>query len=240
MTEFSTYESGSARADLLAETEKLKRKYPGSNELSEAALLIKKAPLTPENLFQVRSLIRTLAAKKESDLLSFLSDSDALIAKIYRFEGAEKYEKEDCFPPGFEFLRGNNFYFLSFPRLKKKIDPDAKTEKLMDRFIQNGVHDSLLKYEKGRDDLEIFDSYSLIFIHYFRPDQRDLFDTDNINIKRAIDSVNGILIRNDTVSRSHIYQITRESDREYTDLFILKGHDLSDAILANLKRIINT
>lgn len=230
--------SDNIRPEIITELKILKRKYPESAEINEAISIVENNLLSDEILFEIRSVLRTALIKKEHNFISFVADMDALIFKIFDFSEAEQHEKEDCFPPGFDFIRGRNFYFLAFPRLKKKLDLNAKTEKMMDGFIQNGIHDSLARYEKGRSPFEKFESYSLIFIHYFTEDQKDLFDTDNIDIKKPIDAVNGVLIQNDTVSRSHIYQITRKADREYTELYILKGHDLSDAILANLARII--
>lgn len=186
------------------------------------------------SLLEIRDKIRSILNKKEQKLLKEREDYWQLINEIKAYDKSEMNlscnENEQIY--GFEFNIINGFYHLIIPKLYIKIDGAApnKTENMMDIYIRNSIIQQIQSSENAKY-IRRFAEFTIIFIHHFNPKNHDSFDTDNIEIKKPIDGINGLLIENDTIKRSHIFQITKPSASEYTEMYIVNGHDLSDLIL---------
>ena len=217
---------------------KLKRKYPDEKAFDMILSRLESGMFNEGFLLETREILRKIIINKEKDLFSIQNDINVVNAIIKEYEHREKYDKDECFPPFFDFKYGEGYYYLKFPKLNKKIDSNSKNDTMQDRYLQEFISASVRKYMLGREhNFRKFKEFSLIFIHYYDQRLKDYFDTDNIEIKRPIDAINSILIENDTVDRSHIYQITVPSKNEFTELFVLESHDLGNAILRNLSKI---
>ena len=188
---------------------------------------------------ELRNKLRGIMIAEEKSIMKMRDDIWNAIKEIHLIEGKseDNFEIEECFFDTFEFKFGNDFYYFKLPKLHIKIDQNNKSENMQDKFIQTSISNSLLRFQSRNYPLKKFSEYTILFIHHYLKDNEDKYDTDNIEIKKSIDAINGILIENDTISRSHIFQITERSSAEFTEMYILNGHSLSTAIKSSLSRL---
>lgn len=136
---------------------------------------------------------------------------------------------------GFEFAIENGIYHFILPKLQTKNSQNdsQKYENMVDNYIRDSVF-QLATRKKNQLNLPSFEEFTIVFIHHFNHDNYDAFDTDNLNIKKPIDGINGVLIDNDTIGRSHIIQLTsiiEDSEiKEYTDMYVINEHSLGEWI----------
>ena len=222
--------NGEYAVKMLPVIKRLKEIFPGEPSLDRAEEMLQQESFDDDLDVKIRSQINAIAVKKEKELIE-LKDFLYKAADIkFDVSKGDKYDAEDCFLPGFDFKILDRIYYFRLPKLKFSKDKLSKTEHMLDRYLRDAITESLERYQIGRPTFECFETFTIIFIHYFKEEDSDRFDTDNIDIGKAINAVNGILIQNDTIARSHIIQITKPSDTEYTEMYILKGHYLGGRI----------
>lgn len=209
------------------------------NTIEQLISSLKKEPLSDELLFEIREKLKRIITKDEHNLIRKKDNISSVIKAISTYKTASEndglYDFEDCFFDGYDFQIGENFYYLKFPSLHEKVDGNTKTELMIDRYIKDFMKSSLSDYQLGRKNYEQFEEFTLIIIHYLRPETAKNIDTDNIEIKKPIDAINKVLVKNDTANYSHIFQIVQISDEEYTEMYVIKGHALSNSVLGLLE-----
>lgn len=208
------------------------------NVLNDILYLIKNKPIDNNLLFDIRDKLRRIISKDEHNLIKKKDKISKTIKKISAYNLDEEgltYDFNDCFFDGFSFKKGKNYYYLRFPSLHEKVDRDANSELMIDRYIKDFMKSGLTDYQINRENYEQFEEFSLIIIHHLTEEKANLIDTDNIEIKKPIDAINKVLIKNDTANFSDIFQIVQISDTEYTEMYVIKGHALSESILGLLK-----
>ena len=199
---------------------------------------LRREPLSDDLLFEIREKLRRIISKDEHNLIRKKNKISEKIKKISSFKienESEFYDFEDCFFDGYDFKIGEDFYYLRLPGLHSKVDFNANSELMIDRSIKDFIKSSLLDYQLNRENFEQFEEFSLIIIHHLTPEKAALIDTDNIEIKKPIDAINKVLIKNDTANYSDIFQIVQISDEEYTEMYVIKGHALGRSILGLLE-----
>lgn len=197
-----------------------------------------------ENLMKflnMQELSRALdnAAKDEELSLSFAENDDKNSADNDRFLADQASEHTLEVPdsddkmanrfvlPGstaFAFSVLRNGYYFRLPELTNYYNEARNFRSAMaGRFIQKMMVELMRTYESEHGALEKFDEFFAVFVlHYTEGTKKD---TDNFDIKKPIDAINGILIENDDVSRSHILVTSAADENAFTELYVFRGHD---------------
>lgn len=204
--------------------------------IEESISILNREPVSDELLFKIRDNLKHIITKDERNLIRKKDKISKVIKSISSYKINQNneglYDFQDCFFDDFDFQIGENFYYLRFPSLHEKVDGNTKTELMLDRYIKDFLKNSLSDYQLGRNNFEQFEEFSLIIIHHLTPQNASNIDTDNIEIKKPIDAINKILIKNDTANYSDIFQIVdAHSEVEFTEMYVIKGHELSKSIL---------
>lgn len=220
--------------------DELLSKFPNEKKsIEEVKSLLRNNPLSDDLLFEIREKLKRIISKDEHNLIRKREQISKIIKQIstYKIDKNEDglYDFEDCFYDDFDFKIGQDYYYLKFPSLHEKVDIGSNTELMLDRYIKDFIKSSLLNYQAGRKNFERFREFTLIIIHYLKPENASLIDTDNIEIKKPIDAINKVLIENDTANFSDIFQIVQTAESEFTEMYVVKGHALSGSILRLLE-----
>ena len=194
--------------------------------------------------------------RRRKNLMNFLNAVDAVYTHGREYSGADHDTLFEEFPnentldhplnsdkelsgfslPGsceFSFSVFEDGYFFRLPELTNYYNEARSYRSAMTgRFIQKTMTELLLSYEKQHGPLKKFDSFLAVFSIHFVPGSQK--DTDNYDIKKPLDAVNGILIENDNVERSHILVTSFPDEKAYTELYILLGHDLEKDFLRSI------
>lgn len=124
--------------------------------------------------------------------------------------------------------------YFRFPMLTPKYSRrQGKYEQMCDYSIRNYIKDSLSEHQSKHGYFNIWDKFTIIFIHHFDGDS-EICDTDNFDIKKPIDALINVLIKDDGVNNSHIIQYSKSDNANYTEMYIAKGHNITAAIDRNL------
>lgn len=124
--------------------------------------------------------------------------------------------------------------YFRFPMLTPKYSKrQGKYEQMCDYTIRNYIKDSLSEHQSRHGYFNIWDKFTIIFIHHFDGDS-EVCDTDNFDIKKPIDALINVLIKDDGVNNSHIIQYSKLDNANYTEMYIAKGHNITTAIDRNL------
>ena len=124
--------------------------------------------------------------------------------------------------------------YFRFPMLTPKYSRrQGKYEQMCDYSIRNYIKDSLLEHQSKHGYFNIWDKFTIIFIHHFDGNS-EICDTDNFDIKKPIDALINVLIKDDGVNNSHIIQYSKLDNANYTEMYIAKGHNITAAIDRNL------
>lgn len=222
------------KENIVSLLEKMKEDFPDNKDEIQGLIDKSENSFLDESYYlDIRNLARSISLKSENETMKIQK-----IASEYCSESLNILYDEDFlamkkaieYDIKFEIYEG--MYHFKLPKLTVKSDfKRSIVDGFMDKYIQNHVWNLLLDYEKNNKKLEMFEDFTIIFIHHFTSETEDLYDTDNISIKKPIDSIDNFLIKNDTVKRSHIFQITVLDTEEYTDMYIMKGHILGDATM---------
>ena len=222
---------------ILPDLYELRRKYPAEKEtLNNIIEELESGFFGEDFLLEIRNKLRRFITKDEYNLIRKKDDIWNVNNKIKQLESRQKgdleAESESCFFDGFDFKIGDNFYYLKCPKLSVYSDKKERSELMLDRYIRDFISNSLSNYQAQNNiKLEIFETFSLVILHHIKPENAKKYDTDNIEIKKPIDGINGRLIRNDTADRSDIFQIIVPDNEEYTEIYVLKGHGLGKSII---------
>lgn len=139
--------------------------------------------------------------------------------------------------PLVEFKAGDGFYYFRLPKLATKIyNTTKKIQNMPDSYLLECI---TMRIKESKKMYEMFDEFTAIFVHHYTKDEIQR-DTDNIEIKKPIDAIGTVLIKNDTQKYSHICQFTVEDKESFTEMYILKGHSIFDKLLPNLDKLLNT
>ena len=218
----------------------LKQKYPDEkNTIDPLINELKSGFFDKDFLLQIRNKLRRMTTKDEYNLIKKRDEINKITRKIKTVETGFSepvfLDFNESLSENFSFINGGNFYYLKFPKLNVHVDENVKSEVMLDRYIRDCLSNSIRSHKNGHEKLKCFSTFTIIFLHYFRPENAENFDTDNIGIKKPIDGINGILIENDTANRSDIFQIIVPSEDEFTEMYVIEGHALSKSILNLLK-----
>lgn len=124
--------------------------------------------------------------------------------------------------------------YFRFPMLTPKYSRrQGKYEQMCDYSIRNYIKDSLSEHQSKHGYFNIWDKFTIIFIHHFDGNS-EICDTDNFDIKKPIDALINVLIKDDGVNNSHIIQYSKQDNANYTEMYIAKGHNITAAIDRNL------
>lgn len=223
----------------------LKNNIPTEEKtIDELIKSLENESIDEEILLEIRDRLRRIISKEEHNLIrkkDFISKTIRSISeyknKNFNNNSEEFYDFEDCFFDNYDFQKGNNFYYLRFPSLHVKADGDIKTELMLDRYIKDFIKSGLSNYQLHKENYEQFSEFTLIIIHHLLEENAIKIDTDNIEIKKPIDAINKVLIKNDTANYSDIFQIVELDDKEYTEMYVIKGHSLSRSVLSLLEGV---
>lgn len=120
--------------------------------------------------------------------------------------------------------------YFRFPMLTPKYSRrQGKYEQMCDYSIRNYIKDSLSEHQSKHGYFNIWDKFTIIFIHHFDGNS-EICDTDNFDIKKPIDALINVLIKDDGVNNSHIIQYSKQDNANYTEMYIAKGHNITAAI----------
>lgn len=124
--------------------------------------------------------------------------------------------------------------YFRFPMLTPKYSRrQGKHEQMCDYSIRNYIKDSLSEHQSKHGYFNIWDKFTIIFIHHFDGNS-EICDTDNFDIKKPIDALINVLIKDDGVNNSHIIQYSKQDNANYTEMYIAKGHNITATIDRNL------
>lgn len=124
--------------------------------------------------------------------------------------------------------------YFRFPMLTPKYSRrQGKYEQMCDYSIRNYIKNSLSEHQSKHGYFNIWDKFTIIFIHHFDGNS-EICDTDNFDIKKPIDALINVLIKDDGVNNSHIIQYSKLDNANYTEMYIAKGHNITAAIDRNL------
>ena len=124
--------------------------------------------------------------------------------------------------------------YFRFPMLTPKYSRrQGKYEQMCDYTIRNYIKDSLSEHQSKHGYFNIWDKFTIIFIHHFDGNS-EICDTDNFDIKKPIDALINVLIKDDGINNSHIIQYSKQDNANYTEMYIAKGHNITAAIDRNL------
>ena len=131
-----------------------------------------------------------------------------------------------------KFEKYDELFYFKFPELSSvQQDKKQKADNYLDRFISIEIEKIIENYQREKGYFKLLNQYTIIFLHHYTKDKAGMIDTDNFNIKKPIDAVNGRLLKNDTVSNSHICQFTVFDSENYTEMIIFPGHEISKKIM---------
>lgn len=128
----------------------------------------------------------------------------------------------------------SSLIYFRLPMLTPKYSRrQGKYEQMCDYSIRNYIKDSLSEHQSKHGYFNIWDKFTIIFIHHFDGNS-EICDTDNFDIKKPIDALINVLIKDDGVNNSHIIQYSKPDNANYTEMYIAKGHNITAAIDRNL------
>lgn len=180
---------------------------------------------------------RRFKDEKPEDKTAYKSPLYAFSANVLTKKEREEKENnnEKCI---------NEYFYFRFPEVvNRRSNTPSKPENARDHFIKDFVHTASFGWRgKWQDEKECFFSawseYLIIFVHHYdgNVEKKMRTDTDNYDIKKPIDGLLGTLVQDDGAKNSHIIQLTKmtENGEPYTEMYVYKGHALSDLILRNL------
>ena len=205
--------------------ENISKKYDSGNEKYVDELLNEVVKLTVKNEYGVSIL---------QDMISVL---DKIRTQNKLKNDTEKEENElEITPSSVKYYVGNDpvFYYFRMPKLIKYDDElNSATKKMLGTSIKKTLRRISSQIVLSEKFTRPFDKFTIIFVHHIIPNPYQ-GDTDNFNIKQPIDGINGNLIVNDSSLRSHIFQITKLDYAEYTEMYILDGHEISAELLVQI------
>lgn len=156
----------------------------------------------------------------EENTLTF-SGNDAKDSDGFRLQGSDE----------FSFSVLPDCYYFRLPELTNYYSESRNYQSAMTgRFIQKMMVDVLDTYKSEYGALEKFDKFFAVFVLHYTDGTKK--DTDNFDIKKPIDAINGILIENDDVSRSHILLTSVKDETAFTELYIYRGHDMEKQLVS--------
>lgn len=150
-----------------------------------------------------------------------------------------KVSLENIFEDIFYSKITSEYAYFRLPELStKRLFQNDVMERIADFSLRNYIQEQLNAYQRENPQ-RLWNEFTFIFIHYY--DENNVSqcrDTDNYNIKTAIDAFLGLLVTDDKSDNSHIIQLTRPSKYEpFTELYVLRGHYMGDVILKYLPRL---
>ena len=222
---------------LLPALQILKSKYPEDKDtINDIIDEIADGYFNDEYLLEIRNSLRRLVSKNEYNLIRKKDDIREINSLVKRIENSFRKEKkpltDNCFFDGFDFKKTDSYYYLKLPKLHVYSDKNEKSEWMLDRYIRDFLSNSLTDFQyESNETFEKYQTFTIIFLHHITPENAKKFDTDNIEIKKPIDGINGRLIENDTAERSDIFQIVVPDNSEFTEMFVVKGQSLGRSII---------
>lgn len=127
------------------------------------------------------------------------------------------------------------YFYFKFPELSS-VQQEKKqiADNFLDRFIAIEIEKTIENYQHEYGYFKLLNEYTIVFVHHYTNKKAGIKDTDNFNIKKPIDAINGRLLKNDTVKSSHICQFTIEDLSDYTEMFVFPGHKIQEIVMENL------
>ena len=161
-------------------------------------------------------------------------ESIAYLEKNKTLKSAYSNNKKDKYDDIFYSKITPSLIYFRFPMLAPKYSKrQGKYEQMCDYSIRNYIKDSLSEHQSKHGYFNIWDKFTIIFIHHFDGNS-EICDTDNFDIKKPIDALINVLIKDDGVNNSHIIQYSKLDNANYTEMYIAKGHNITTAIDRNL------
>jgi len=136
------------------------------------------------------------------------------------------------------FSYKNGIYYFKFPELTSfQQDIKQKANNFIDIPIQEEIEKAIEKYQRKHGNFDLLNEYTIVFLHHYTEKNSERIDTDNYNIKKAIDALNGRLLRNDAVKNSHICQFAVPDENAFTEMVIFPSHDIGKIFLKFIEQI---
>lgn len=161
-------------------------------------------------------------------------ESIAYLEKNKTSKSAYSVIKDDTNDDIFKNKITPSLIYFRLPMLTPKYSKrQGKYEQMCDYTIRNYIKNSLSEHQSKHGYFNIWDKFTIIFIHHFDGNS-EICDTDNFDIKKPIDALINVLIKDDGVNNSHIIQYSKSDNANYTEMYIAKGHNITAAIDRNL------
>lgn len=161
-------------------------------------------------------------------------ESIAYLEKNKTSKSAYSVIKDDTNDDIFKNKITPSLIYFRLPMLTPKYSKrQGKYEQMCDYTIRNYIKNSLSEHQSKHGYFNIWDKFTIIFIHHFDGNS-EICDTDNFDIKKPIDALINVLIKDDGVNNSHIIQYSKQDNANYTEMYIAKGHNITTAIDRNL------
>ena len=161
-------------------------------------------------------------------------ESIAYLEKNKTSKSAYSVIKDDTNDDIFKNKITPSLIYFRLPMLTPKYSKrQGKYEQMCDYTIKNYIKNSLSEHQSKHGYFNIWDKFTIIFIHHFDGNS-EICDTDNFDIKKPIDALINVLIKDDGVNNSHIIQYSKQDNANYTEMYIAKGHNITTAIDRNL------
>ena len=133
----------------------------------------------------------------------------------------------------------SDFCYFRLPELTLRTKYNEKHyDFITNSTVKNYIQSRLSEYKNKVYGFSLWEKYTVIFVHNFNINSC-LPDTDNINIKKAVDALLSVWVTDDTMIQSHIFQITKETEHEpFTEMYVIKGHKTGDTIYEILQKLL--
>lgn len=134
-----------------------------------------------------------------------------------------------------DFKYCNEYFYFKFPELSS-VQQEKKqlADNFLDRFIAIEIEKILENYQHEHGYFKLLNEYTIVFVHHYTNKKAEIKDTDNYNIKKPIDAINGRILKNDTVKYSHICQFTTEDESDYTEMFVFPRHEIEKIVMKKM------
>lgn len=134
----------------------------------------------------------------------------------------------------------SKYAYFRLPTLTPKsyiyTDKNSKAEQICDFSMQKYISDSLVSYQEKNGFMDLWEEFTVIFIHHYVENDK-ILSPDTLDIKKPIDGLLTSLVKNDGLNSTHIMQLSKKDASNFTEMYVIKGHGLSDAVLKTLNRI---
>lgn len=224
-------EDESLRSDLQNFISEIKKRK--QNELN---ILSKIEVFLNENIGQkdadIDSLLNIFLAKTEQNFLyqkglHFYEKGQKLSDVL----SEEIYGQNDYFKSTFSVINSSHYAFILPPMVSKRTQ---KSYLGNSKFVRYTIK-NLIKNQSKTSKINIIKSPVLVFIHHIK-DSNFIPDADNLDVKSAIDTLQNIIIENDTLTDIMLIQFGVFSQSEYTEFHIM-GRRSCEGWLKNNKNI---